>query len=370
MNKYLLPPGFKDELHENVKTEHVYKNKIIDLFLINGFELVKTPLIEYYDNDIHKNNFIFKDKEENKFYTFRDDITLQVARLANSRLKNKFRPVKLCYYGDVIRKKGTMLRPERQFLQVGAECIGEENINSDIEIIDLAYQSLEIVGIKNLTIELSSSAFLNYLTKKISNQQKLKNIFKFIKRKDLTNCLKLIDPSLHQYLSKLLSCSGIFEKKQNQLIELSVNKDLEKISNDIILIYKKLKNKHNKINFILDLTEASYFEYHTGIRFTFYAKNVRGEIARGGRYFTNKNNIESSTGFTCYMDTIIRASSYNERFKKVLLPYSLSENIKKKLIKKGYILETFFGDLKDIKKTAKQKKINYYLINNKILSIN
>ena len=42
-----------------------------------------------------------------------------------SRLKNKKRPLKLCYYGEVVRKKGSILRPERQFLQVGAECIGE-----------------------------------------------------------------------------------------------------------------------------------------------------------------------------------------------------------------------------------------------------
>ena len=85
---------------------------------------------------------------------------MQVARLASVRLRNKPRPLKLCYYGEVVRKKGSMLRPERQFLQVGAECIGEDSFTADVEILDLAYQSLIAVGIKNISVELSSFEFL------------------------------------------------------------------------------------------------------------------------------------------------------------------------------------------------------------------
>ena len=92
--------------------------------------------------------------------------------MANARLKNKIRPLKLCYYGEVIRKKGSMLRPERQFLQVGAECIGEKSYLADVEMLDLAYQALTIVGLKNVSIDLSSSEFLNFLLKKSKTEKK------------------------------------------------------------------------------------------------------------------------------------------------------------------------------------------------------
>ena len=62
-------------------------------------------------------------------------------------------PFKLCYYGEVVRKNGTMLRPERQFLQIGAECIGENSFLADVEILELAYKSLSLVGIKDITLE-------------------------------------------------------------------------------------------------------------------------------------------------------------------------------------------------------------------------
>ena len=55
-----------------------------------------------------------------------------------------------------------MLRPERQFLQVGAECIGESSCLADVEMLDLAYQALKTVGIKNISIDLSSSDFINF----------------------------------------------------------------------------------------------------------------------------------------------------------------------------------------------------------------
>ena len=105
MSEFLLPSGFKDELFEQASLEYKYKNKIINLFQSNGYELVKPPLIEYANIENEKNAFVIKEKKESRNFIIRNDITLQIARLANSRLINKMRPLKLCYYGEVIRKK-------------------------------------------------------------------------------------------------------------------------------------------------------------------------------------------------------------------------------------------------------------------------
>ena len=165
MSKYLLPPGFKDEIFEQASLEHKYKNNIINLFQLNGYELVKPPLIEYINSKNVNNVFIIKEKKESRDFILRNDITLQIARLAHARLKLKTLPLKLCYYGEVIRKKGSMLRPERQFLQVGAECVGEKSYLADVEMLDLAYQALTLVGIKNISIEEVS----NHTTKNALN---------------------------------------------------------------------------------------------------------------------------------------------------------------------------------------------------------
>ena len=315
--------------------------------------------------------FIIKEKNELKNFILRNDITLQIARLAKARLKFKTRPLKLCYYGEVIRKKGSMLRPERQFLQVGAECIGEQSYLADVEMLDLAYKALNIVGIKNISIDLSSSEFLNLLLKKINQKKNWYKIISFIRRKDIANCLKYIDSSLHDYTKLLLSCSGNLDEKKEILYKLVLDQKTKIAAEELLAIYSRFKSKYPEVNFFLDLSESNYLEYYTGTRFTFYASNVRGEVARGGRYISKKNNSksESSTGFTCYMDTIIRASTFTDQISKILIPFDTSEKRKNELIEEGYILETFFDNDNEIKKIALDKQIKFCLVDNEIISI-
>ena len=366
----LLPEGFKDEVSGQAAIEHKYKNIIINLFQSNGYELVKTPLVEFAKQKNEINTLKIKVRKDQKNLTLRDDITMQIARLSSSRLSKKQRPLKLCYYGEVVRDKGSMLRPERQFLQIGAECIGEDSYLADVEIIELAYNALSLVGIKSISIELSSKVFLEKLyelTKPLANIEKLKS---FIRKKDITNALKLIDNKHHEYLKNIFLCSGNFLEKQHNLGKLKINeKNIYEINN-LINVYNIFLEKYPNINFFLDLTEVDDKNYHNSFRFTIFADNVRGEIARGGRYVSNNSDkAEKATGFTCYMDTILRASSNIEKPNKIMLPFTTYNEKKSELIKQGFILETYFGDLKNIKQTAIEKKCQSYLVDDQIIKL-
>jgi len=366
----LLPPGFKDEIFDQSCIEHKYKNIIINIFQSNGYELVKTPLIEYENSSNENNSFSIKEKNERKKFILRSDITMQIARLSSARLKNKKRPLKLCYYGEVVRKKGTILRPERQFLQVGAECIGENSYLADVEMLYLAYQSLIAVGIRDISIELSSHIFLDYLFKQNKNIKENNLVKSFLRKKDVKNSIKYIDSNLHDFVYNLLSCSGSLIEKKFFLEKLKVNQTTTSAAEELLNIYSYFSHHYPEIKFILDLTESNYLNYHTGTRFTIFAKNVRGEVARGGRYTSQNNSlVENSTGFNCYMDTIIRASSIIEKTKKIMIPFDIRESKKNKLINDGYIIETFFGEKNKIKETAIIKKFDAYLLEDAIIQL-
>ena len=92
MANNLLPPGFKDELSQQSSTENKFKNIIINIFQTNGYELVKTPLIEYSNNDNKSNSFVINELSEKKELILRSDITMQIARLSYNRLKKMARP--------------------------------------------------------------------------------------------------------------------------------------------------------------------------------------------------------------------------------------------------------------------------------------
>ena len=366
----LLPEGFKDEVSNQAAIEHKYKNKIIDLFQSYGYELVKTPLIEFEDQINKINTLKIKVKKDQKELSLRDDITMQIARLSSSRLSKKPRPLKICYYGEVVRDKGSMLRPERQFLQIGAECIGENSYLADVEMIELAYNALSSVGIKSISIELSSKVFLEKLYELIRSLPELDKLKSFIRKKDINGALELLENKHHKYLNNIFSCTGNLFDKKKKLDKLRVNKKNISEINNIINIYDIFISKYPDANFFLDLTEIDDKNYHNSLRFTIFADNVRGEIARGGRYISNNgDDEENATGFTCYMDTILRASSNIEKTNKIMIPFDILNNKKKELITQGFIIETFFGDLNNIRKMAIKKNCQFYLIDNQIIQL-
>ena len=366
----IIPKGFKDDVTSQVASEHQYKNIIINHFQLNGYHLVKTPLIEYVDEYTSKNAFKIEVLKHEEKLTIRDDITLQIARLSETRLSKKIRPLKLCYYGEVVRKIGTMLRPERQFLQIGAECIGEESYLADIEMMELAFTSLTLVGIKNITIEISSRIFFDKFMSFFKNSKKKDEIKRLIKIKDLKGILKILDSKHHKYIIDLFSCTGNYGIKKSNLEKIKIDKSTFNEVKNINNIVNNFLPHHKFKNIFLDLCEIDDANYHTGVRFTFYANDIRGEIARGGRYISKGiGSVSTGTGFTCYMDSILRASSEKTITKRIIIPFNTSKHRIDNLIKRGYASVRHTGRLKITRKFAKQQNCQFYLENNSIKKV-
>ncbi len=365
-----MPRGFKDSLNFDTFVEHEYKNLIINYFRANGFSLIKAPLIEY-SNNLDKNTLVIKTNKKNEKLSIRNDITPQIIRIASSRLVNKQRPLKLCYYGEVVRKKGTMLRPERQFQQVGAEIIGSESNKSDVEIINLAYNTLKNIGVKNIIIEISDPFFLDQFFKLIGDNKLKTELKKFISLKDLNSCTNLLKNNKKiDILKKIYACTGPIKKNKSELLKLkNIDSFKNKIDNLLNIANLIKVSKNDSIN--LDLFETQKNKkYYKGIKFTFFAKGVRGEIAGGGRYnLKYESNSETAIGYTCYMDTIIRASSFENKNKKIIIPFNTNEKKQYSLINKGFSIFKTFDENIDLKIQAKKFGIKYFLRNNTVKKI-
>ena len=107
----------------------------------HGYERVKPPLVEFEENLLSgagaamaQDTFRLMDPISQRMIGLRADMTPQVARIAATRLANAPRPLRLCYAGQVLRVKGSELRPERQVGQVGAELIGADAAAADVEV--------------------------------------------------------------------------------------------------------------------------------------------------------------------------------------------------------------------------------------------
>ena len=59
---------------------------------------------------------------------------------------------------------------------------------------------------------------------------------------------------------------------------------------------------NTSVNISIDPLENRGFKYHTGLSFTFFSENYKGEIAKGGSYQTMSD--ETATGCTIYTEKI------------------------------------------------------------------
>jgi ATP phosphoribosyltransferase regulatory subunit len=89
----------------------------------------------------------------------------------------------------------------------------------------------------------------------------------------------------------------------------------------------------------VDPCEFRGFEYHTGISFTLFAQGVRGELGAGGRYLAGpapNGGREPATGFTIYLDSLMRALPAAAPGPMVFLPPGTSRAVARHLRAEGW----------------------------------
>ncbi len=160
------PKGTKDILPATIKNWYYLENKIRAICGAYGYKELRTPLFEHTE--------LFKrgigdttDIVEKEMYTFNDlagrSITLRpenTAAAVRAFVEHKLYAdnplVKLFYIGPMFRYDKPQAGRFRQFHQFGAEAIGLPGPDVDAEIIMLAVQFLQNLGLKDLKLLLNS----------------------------------------------------------------------------------------------------------------------------------------------------------------------------------------------------------------------
>ena len=161
-DKALLPAGMGDVLPPEAEIESSAMEDLIAQFSGRGYQRVKPPLIEFEESLLSDSGsamagqtFRVMDPVSQRMMGVRADMTLQIARIATTRMRKAPRPLRLCYGDQVLRVRGTQLRPERQFGQVGMELIGVDDPMADAEIILGAVEALSGLDIPSLSVDLA-----------------------------------------------------------------------------------------------------------------------------------------------------------------------------------------------------------------------
>ncbi len=142
------------------------EGKMLETARLFGFSEIRVPVFEHTEvfkrsvgdttDVVQKEMYTFDDKG-GRSITLRPELTAGVIRsVLENGLTNGPLPLKVCYIGGCYRYEKPQAGRLREFHQFGVECVGAKSPNADAEVIALAKQVLDNIGIQKISLEINS----------------------------------------------------------------------------------------------------------------------------------------------------------------------------------------------------------------------
>ena len=267
----------------------------------------------------------------------RADMTVQIARIATTRLKQEPRPLRLCYAGEVLRVSANQLNPERQLVQVGAELLGGDSVAADAEPVLLAVEALRAIGVTRLSVDLTAPRVIPILLAGSDlPKDTLRSLRTAIDRKHTAEVRRLAG-DLEPVVTQLMDAAGSWQEALDELSGIELPEAARAAIDRVAAIARSVAEIEPDLAMTIDPVENRGFEYYTGFGFSLFARGVRGELGRGGRYQVDGGDGIGSTGFTLYMETVLRALPDPVRPDRLYLPSGTTVDRARALREQGWI---------------------------------
>lgn len=364
----LLPEGLHDELPPEASRRAAVVNALMNHFRACGFERIEPPLIEFEESLLSgpgakqaQDMFRIMDPVSHRMMGLRADMTIQAARIATTRLKAAPRPLRLAYAGDVLRVRGSQLRPERQFAQAGVELIGSTSLEADVEVIVLAAETLKDLGVENLSADLTLPSLVPSLCDELGLSEPVSaEIRDALDGKDVAHLSGLKD-GLEALLKGLLMAAGPADQAMATLNGLALPSRAKAMVATLAQVVARVREEAPDLTLTIDPGEYRGFEYQTGVSFTMFARGVRGELGRGGRYEAGVGETrEPATGFSLYADSLLPALPKTKPQDKLYLPFGTPGADARRLRAEGMRTIRGLESVADIPAEAKRLGCSHY----------
>jgi histidyl-tRNA synthetase len=132
----------------------------------HGYRYIETPVMEPTElfergvgsgtDVVEKEMFTFIDRG-GRSVTLRPEGTAGVVRAVLSHhLDQEVRPLRVHYAGPFFRNERPQAGVQRQFTQVGVECIGERGPELDVEVIEMGWRFYETLSLHGVRLQVNS----------------------------------------------------------------------------------------------------------------------------------------------------------------------------------------------------------------------
>ena len=266
------PRGTKDITPKDVYKWHYVEKKFREICALYGYEEIRTPIFEHTEvfarsvgdttDVVQKEMYSFTDRGDRQL-SLKPEGTAGVIR---SFIENKMyadtQPTKLYYITPCFRYERPQAGRQRQFHQFGIEVLGSDGPSVDAEVISLAVQFFNEMGLKNLSVNINSVG--------------------------CPKCREEYNRKLKEYLDQKVDvlCDTCLERKEKNPIRVIDCKNTQ--CDDCKEHFEKLQTylKEMDINYVVDKTIVRGLDYYKKTAFEIISNDIGSQstVCGGGRY--------------------------------------------------------------------------------------
>jgi len=331
----LLPQGFHDRLPPDADAAVAVEQAVLGVARLYGYERVDPPLAEFADtlesrlkSGSLRDAVRFVDPVSQATLAIRPDITVQVARVAATRMGHHPRPVRLSYAGPVLKLRAPELTPARALRQVGCELVGLDTVAAAREVAAVAAEGLAATGARDLSVDFTLPDLVDLLASGPMPvpEGQVSRLRERLDAKDAGGVAALAPDYL-----PLLEAAGPLDAALDRLRALDRDGTLATRLDGVAAVADGLPAR-----LTLDPTERHGFAYQSWLGFSLFADGR--EVGRGGTYQVVRadGTEEPATGFSLYADALLAAAARPER-RRLFLPHGTPAGQGARLRAEGWV---------------------------------
>nr|WP_252891109.1 ATP phosphoribosyltransferase regulatory subunit [Thermoclostridium stercorarium] len=321
----------QDLLFERCHFKRSLESNIRRLFMQSGYMEIETPTVEFYDvfsgNLIPQEDMFKFTDPQGRILVLRPDMTIPVARVVATKIKDDLWPVKIFYIGNTFSYNEVGGGKQKEYTQAGVEILGISSPEADAELISLAIQALQKAGLEKFQVDIGQVDFFRGLMEQSGlSEFEAEEIRELIDKKDYVGVEQLvnshdIDPELKELILNLPGYFGstdVIEKLATKKVSGKALRALEYLKKVLEILEDWGFGDYVSI----DLGMVQRLNYYTGIVFRGFTYGVGYPVLSGGRYDNLLRRFGKecpATGFSLGINMIMTAL---ERQNKLACPFS------------------------------------------------
>jgi ATP phosphoribosyltransferase regulatory subunit len=288
-----VPSGVQCFVGPEARRRRAIEEAVLAVFEGWDYEEIIPPLFDYADvfagRALGPKTYSFLGRD-GSLLALRPDFTSLLAKIAAGRLRDHRAPIRLYYSGEVLRYEPPKAGRQSELFQMGLEQLGGSGAAADAEVLAIAAECLDVLGIEGWVLALGHvGVFSGLLADRGLAAASIEELRERVESKDESGVCDTCarhglagdvasamarlttlggDPSV---LSEAEAAFAGFERARSAVRELRA-------------LAGALMDAGLGSHLAVDLGEVRGLDYYTGMVFRAYAPGLGFEVGGGGRY--------------------------------------------------------------------------------------